>query len=367
MPPFVNPLFLLGACAIAVPIVLHLIMRQKPKLFEFPALRFVQRRHDRNQRRLRLRHLLLLLLRAAAIAILALALARPSIKFSHRFGSQEAPVAAALIFDEAPHMQYRRDKKTRLEAAQEIGQWLLQQLPPASQIAVCDSSMTPQSFDPDRGWSKRRIGNLEIATNPRPLTRIVGEAARVLEKSNLQEKEIYVFTDLSRAAWPSEDATYLQDRLREINGVFVYLIDVGVTDPNNFALGDLEVSHQIVAAGTRSRYSDGNLLRGRGPGAAGRGSQRRGRRAVGRTGPAFDRGENGIAFWTAGQPRQAEKAASPRRVAIAHLSLGLAQAGHAAGAGADLGAGPACSGRCALFHRRGPPPLAGADRRAAAG
>ena len=365
MPPFVNPLFLLGACAIAVPIVLHLIMRQKPKLFEFPALRFVQRRHDRNQRRLRLRHLLLLLLRAAAIAILALALARPSIKFSHRFGSQEAPVAAALIFDEAPHMQYRRDKKTRLEAAQEIGQWLLQQLPPASQIAVCDSSMTPQSFDPDRGWSKRRIGNLEIATNPRPLTRIVGEAARVLEKSNLQEKEIYVFTDLSRcvavgrrdvSSGPiagNQRRVRLSDRRRRDRS-------------KQFRPGRSGSISSNRRRRRASRYSDGNLLR-RGPGAAGRGSQRRGRRAVGRTGPAFDRGENGIAFWTAGQPRQAEKAASPRRVAIAHLSLGLAQAGHAAGAGADLGAGPACSGRCALFHRRGPPPLAGADRRAAAG
>ena len=212
-------------------------------------MRFIQRRHDRNQRRLRLRHLLLLLLRAAAITMLALALARPSIKFSHRFGSQEAPVAAALVFDAAPHMQYRRDKKTRLEAAQEIGKWLLEQLPPESQIAVCDSGMIPQSFDPDRGLSKQRIGQLDIASNPRPLTRIVGEAARVLQKSDLQQKEIYVFTDLSRGSWPAEDATYLQDRLRELNGVAVYLIDVGVTDPNNFALGDLELSHQIIAAG----------------------------------------------------------------------------------------------------------------------
>ena len=108
---FVNIAFLAGIGAIAVPIVLHLIMRQKPKLLEFPALRFIQRRHDLNQRRLKLRHLLLLLLRAGAIAVLALALARPTIKFSSRFGSQEAPVAAAVIFDAGPHMQYRATKR----------------------------------------------------------------------------------------------------------------------------------------------------------------------------------------------------------------------------------------------------------------
>jgi hypothetical protein len=246
---FVNIALLYGAMAIAVPIVLHLIMRQKPKLLEFPALRFVQRRHDLNQRRLKLRHLLLLLLRAGAIAFLALALARPSIKLSQRFGSQEAPVAAALVFDSAPHMQYRRDKKTRLEAAQEVGKWLLERLPPESQVAVCDSAMTPQSFLADRGLCLDRINGLGIANNPRPLTRIVGDAARVLEKSPLPAKEIYIFTDLARGSWPAEDTAYLQQRLKEVSGVAVYLVDVGVTDPSDFALGDLNLSDQVVTAG----------------------------------------------------------------------------------------------------------------------
>ncbi len=161
-------------------------------------------------------------------------------------------------------MQYRRDKKTRLEAAQEFGQWLLEQLPPESQIAVCDSGMAPQSFDADRGLSKDRIGRLQIASNPRPLTRIIGEAARVLKKSELQAKEIYVLTDLSRASWPAEDTVYLQDRLKELTGVAVYLIDVGVTDPIDFALGDLNLSHQVVAAGTSVEIQTDIACRGPG-------------------------------------------------------------------------------------------------------
>jgi len=38
---FVNPLLLAGTALVALPIVLHLIMRRKPKLLEFPALRFI--------------------------------------------------------------------------------------------------------------------------------------------------------------------------------------------------------------------------------------------------------------------------------------------------------------------------------------
>ena len=158
-------------------------------------------------------------------------------------------MAAALIFDAAPHMQYRREKKTRLEAAQEIGHWLLAQLPPESQIAVFDSGMAPRSFDADRGLSKQRIEKLEIVPNPRSLSQIVSEAAVVLKKSDLPAKEIYVFTDLSRASWRADETARLQDRLHELAGVALYLIDVGVTEPSNFGLGDLHLSQQVVAAG----------------------------------------------------------------------------------------------------------------------
>ena len=107
---------------------------------EFPALRFIQKRHDVNQRRLQLRHLLLLLLRVAAIALLALA------PWRGRASSWPAAWAArrrrwrpALVFDAAPHMEYRHENRTRLEVARELGQWLVSQLPEESQIAVLDT------------------------------------------------------------------------------------------------------------------------------------------------------------------------------------------------------------------------------------
>ena len=59
---FVAPGLLFGMALLAVPVVLHLIMRQRPRQVPFPPLRFLQVRREANQRRLRLRHLLLLLL-----------------------------------------------------------------------------------------------------------------------------------------------------------------------------------------------------------------------------------------------------------------------------------------------------------------
>src|SRR5687768_2991583 len=122
---FLTPLLLAGAALVAVPIVLHLIMRREPKHLVFPALRFIQKREESNRRRLRLRHLLLLLLRCAGIVLLALAIARPSVKSAGFVGDQEAPIAAALVFDTSVRMDYQHENKTRLQAAQETALWLL--------------------------------------------------------------------------------------------------------------------------------------------------------------------------------------------------------------------------------------------------
>ncbi|MGA2616272.1 MAG: BatA domain-containing protein [Thermoguttaceae bacterium] len=246
---FLHASLLAGSALIVVPIVLHLIMRQRPKRLEFPALRFVQRRHETNRRRLKLRHLLLLLLRCGAIALLALALARPSVYLSEGFGGQESPVAAAMVFDLAPHMQYRHDNRTRLEVARELGQRLLAQLPPESQVAVLDTGQVRRGFDADRGLSRQRIDRLEIVGASQPVVRVLGDAAAVLGQSDLGRKEIYVFTDLSRAAWPADAAAALQDHLAGLHGAAVYLIDVGVEQPANFALGEVRLSQQVLATG----------------------------------------------------------------------------------------------------------------------
>ena len=245
MMTFVNISLLGGTALIALPIVLHLIMRQRPKRFEFPALRFVQQRHETNQRRLRLRHLLLLLLRVAAIALLAFALAQPSVKFSGVLGSREAPVAAALVFDAAPRMDYRQNNRTRLEAARELGQWLLAQLPAESQIAVLDTRLGPGAFQVD---AQQQIERLAAVPNSRPVVETVEEAARLLGESELERKELYVFTDLARGAWPADAGSALRGRLGELDGVGIYVIDVGVENPVNYGLGELRLSAQVLSS-----------------------------------------------------------------------------------------------------------------------
>src|SRR5438876_8544849 len=112
---FVFPALLGGLLLAGIPILLHLIMRQKPKLLLFPAFQFLLQRHRTNQRKLRLRHLLLLCLRLLIIAGLFLALAQPLL-FSTTGGlGGDHPVAVVFVFDTSPRMGYKAsDGMTRL-------------------------------------------------------------------------------------------------------------------------------------------------------------------------------------------------------------------------------------------------------------
>lgn len=76
---WLHPALLFGLLLVSLPVLLHLLMRAKPKRLVFPALRLIQNRKRTNVRRLRLRHLALLLLRIAVIALIVFAVARPTV------------------------------------------------------------------------------------------------------------------------------------------------------------------------------------------------------------------------------------------------------------------------------------------------
>ncbi|MBN1590783.1 MAG: BatA domain-containing protein [Pirellulales bacterium] len=262
---FVNPLLLAGISLIAVPIVLHLVMRRRPRHLEFPALRLVRQRHETNRRQIRLRHLVLLALRIAAIALVAVALARPSLQLSKSlgtWGSREAPVAAALVFDAAPRMEYRQANETRFEAAQKLSEWLLRQLPRGSRIAVLDTRLGAAAFQVDRSAAASRIEQLAPVANSQSLPAVLDEAFRLLARSDLTQKEIYVFTDLARAAWPARAAARLQRRAAELPEVTVYLIDVGVDDASDFGLGELRLSAQLFSSRSPLRIASDLIRKG---------------------------------------------------------------------------------------------------------
>jgi uncharacterized membrane protein len=75
----INPAILWGFALVSIPLILHFLLRARPKKYLFPALRLIRARRTHNIRRLRLRHIWLLLLRMGVLALLVAAIARPTL------------------------------------------------------------------------------------------------------------------------------------------------------------------------------------------------------------------------------------------------------------------------------------------------
>ena len=259
---FLSPLLLGGAALVAAPIILHLVMRRTPVPHAFPALRFLKERAIANRRRLQLSHLLLLLLRMAALVLLATALARPVLRGAGWLPNAEGPVAAALVFDTAPRMTLREGNKTRLQQAAELARVLLGKLPAGSEVAVFDTAGGPAAFAPTLAAAEVRIDRLEAATPSVSLPAAIAAARRLLEKAELERRELYVFSDCSRGAWegaPLADAPPpaapaeagpKADAAGEEAAATMLVIDVGAASTRNLAVESLELSADRIAAGT---------------------------------------------------------------------------------------------------------------------
>jgi hypothetical protein len=243
---FVFPFLLGGLVVVGVPIVLHLIMRQKPKQLPFPAFRFLLQKHRTNLRKLRLRHLLLLALRVLLLALICFALARPKISGEGLSLSSDQPVAAVLVFDTRLSMGYTFEDssgpKTLLDQAKRRARELLAELPDDSRVAVLDTHRANTTWV-SPGNARKHIDDLKLRPDNFSITYRLADAYSMLEKLARDKEEavrrlprfLYVFSNRTQSCWDArlvpkrqEDADRIpppQERLQRLSERTAPLLD----------------------------------------------------------------------------------------------------------------------------------------------
>jgi hypothetical protein len=236
---FVFPFILGGLVLIGVPVLIHLIMRQKPKTLPFPAFRFLIKRHRKNLRKMRLRHLVLLTLRILLIAAICLAVARPKIFNEGLKIGNDRPVAAILLFDTSYSMEYKVADLTRLEDAKKRGRELLGELPEGSRVAVLDTADLVQTGKGEWLTSihqarerierlKPRYGNAPVTSRLEHAYRLFADLARGRDDDTSRQltRLLCVFSDGTRGGWDADRLGKLHDLRDQIAPPFERLPQV---------------------------------------------------------------------------------------------------------------------------------------------
>ena len=107
---FLQWTFLLGALAVAGPVLAHLLSKPRFRRVPFTMLRFLRSGQRESQSRRKLRDLLVLLLRCAIITLIAVLFARPMLHRQERGGEQRSLIHVAL--DDSMSMSYRDGSRT---------------------------------------------------------------------------------------------------------------------------------------------------------------------------------------------------------------------------------------------------------------
>src|SRR5687767_10933933 len=120
---FLTPLFLVGLIGLAIPVLLHLIQRERKRVVEFPSLMFLRRIPYQSVRRRRIRDWALLAMRLAALVLIVVAFARPFFKRdSLSAAAQNGAREAVILVDTSYSMEYGdRWQRARTAARDAVG------------------------------------------------------------------------------------------------------------------------------------------------------------------------------------------------------------------------------------------------------
>jgi len=242
-----------GAALAALPVILHLFMRQTPKHVIFPALRLIRERQKQSKKRMRIKNWLLLLARMAILALMALALARPRLYTEVPLGDDSVPTALGLVFDTSLSMEYKEKDKTRLDEAKERAREIIAKLPDSSLVFVVDSALPGTTGLPPSAALKI-INDLKTHPVNRPLNSAMGQVYAAVAECDRPVHVVYVLTDLARSSWspalPAEGLDHLAKIKSGKSGKLVtFILRLTPENIHNVAVDSAEPPSSEVAQG----------------------------------------------------------------------------------------------------------------------
>jgi len=154
-----NGILAFGALAFTVPLVIHLLFRNRFRVLDWGAMHLLEAVVRINRRRLQLMHLLLLLLRCLIPILLAYCLARPVLT-GFRVLPGDAPRTVVIVLDDSQSMAARdASGVTRMEMAKQSVEQFLESLSRRDELMLI-RSRSPNATGPDFARISLRVSRV---------------------------------------------------------------------------------------------------------------------------------------------------------------------------------------------------------------
>lgn len=233
---FLVPAMLAALAAVAVPIVLHLLQRERHEVVEFPSLMFLRRIPQESVQRRRVQHWLLLAARCLLLALVVAAFARPFLRGRAaealaRDGAREVVV----LLDRSYSMGYG-DQWTRAQEAVRRTLDGLEGNDRATLVLFDETADAPAPPTTDRALLRGLVDGARPgagATRYGPALRL---AQGVLDDSDRARREVVVVSDFRGGGWDGAPDVRLPA------GTALRRVDVGSEATTNASVLNVELA-----------------------------------------------------------------------------------------------------------------------------
>jgi hypothetical protein len=238
---FLYPAFLLGALAVAVPVVLHFLRRDVAPDVPFSAVRLVPRSPLARSRRRRLRDLLLLAARVAALLLLAAAFARPYVS-----SAAAMPAAIRIV---AIDRSFSMGAPGRFAHALDLARRAVDEAARGERVALIafDDRADLISGPGTAAEVRAALGGLQPGFGGTRYGPLLAKAAEVADGAS---GRLVIVSDLQRAGWEDEQRPLLP------SGLELAVVDAGAPPPD-LAVTGIEVGQERIVASLRNTGPDG--------------------------------------------------------------------------------------------------------------
>jgi hypothetical protein len=205
---FLSPLTLIGLLLVALPLVIHLLVRRRARRLDFPTLKFLRETPSFKLYPRHIRQPLLLVLRAAAIILLIIGLARPLLTF-HK---QPTPVRFILL-----DASFSMKARGRADAAREQARAIVNKLSGNERAAIIAFSSEAKALSETTADHSKLLEAVELYQPTGGATRYdagLSEVVAQKEREPQAASEVDLISDFQQAGleepFASRDAADLQ-------------------------------------------------------------------------------------------------------------------------------------------------------------
>jgi len=203
---FVNPLYLFGLLAVAIPILIHLFNFRRFRKVYFTNVRFLQELKQQTQKQSQLRHLLILAARILAIAALVMAFAQPYIPFSEKQLKVSARNVVSVFVDNSFSMEATGANGTLLDESKQKAREIVSAYKSTDlfQILTCDFEGRHQRLV-TRDEFISMLEEVKISPSVRSFSEIIRRQYDMLSSEPMARRTTYLVSDFQKSAFRSPD------------------------------------------------------------------------------------------------------------------------------------------------------------------